>query len=159
MTAGGLRKLKKGAIPLCFEWNGYELPALRPSVWDRYPRVESPSPESDSDTEMAEMDQDYCLVPETGARASDLADENEALRCWVAELHASTAPALRNRAPVRIWWGCALLHQIRVLQAFPGILATYWTCCDSQDGTQNQRQDGSNQQPHSLSPNNGRSNW
>uniref|UniRef100_A0A3Q1HZH2 THAP domain-containing protein 1 n=1 Tax=Acanthochromis polyacanthus TaxID=80966 RepID=A0A3Q1HZH2_9TELE len=91
VTAGGLRKLKKGVIPLYFEWNGYELPAPRPSVWDQRTRVEIPVPESDSDAEMetaseAETDHDYCLVPETGARASDLADKNEALRRRIGEL-------------------------------------------------------------------------
>ncbi|KAM3613126.1 uncharacterized protein V6R79_020862 [Siganus canaliculatus] len=90
VTAAGLRKLKKGAIPLYFQWNGWELPASRPSVWDRRPRVESPALESESDVEMetdkAEMDHDYCLVPEIGARASDLADENEALLRKIGEL-------------------------------------------------------------------------
>uniref|UniRef100_A0A8C9YC65 THAP domain-containing protein 1 n=1 Tax=Sander lucioperca TaxID=283035 RepID=A0A8C9YC65_SANLU len=83
VTARGLRRLKKGAVPVYFSWNGYKLPAPRPSVWERRPRAESPAPESDSDSEMeTEMarDHDYCVVPQAGARASNLADENEALR-------------------------------------------------------------------------------
>ncbi|XP_041953724.1 uncharacterized protein LOC121713279 [Alosa sapidissima] len=90
VTAGGLRRLKKGAVPVYFSWNGYELPAPRPSVWERRPRAESPAPESDSDSEMeteiAPPDHDYSVVPQTGARASNLADENKALRRQVREL-------------------------------------------------------------------------
>ncbi|XP_051802466.1 uncharacterized protein LOC127533431 [Acanthochromis polyacanthus] len=111
VTAGGLRKLKKGAIPLYFEWNGYELPTPRPSVWDRRTRVEIPVPESDSDAEMetaseAEKDHDYCLVPETGARASDLADENDALRRRIGELEEQLeALQLRQRFGIERLYG------------------------------------------------------
>lgn len=91
-------------MPLYFQWNGWELPAPRPSVWDRRPRVEIPAPESESDAEMemetdiAERDHDYCLVPETGARASDLSDENEALRLKIRELQQQVeALQLRQR--------------------------------------------------------------
>ncbi|XP_055034355.1 uncharacterized protein [Paramisgurnus dabryanus] len=101
VTAGGLRRLKKGAVPVYFSWNGYKLPAPRPSVWERRPRAESPAPESDSDSEMdTEMaiDHDYCVVPETGARASNLADENEALRRQIRELQQQLeAQKLRQR--------------------------------------------------------------
>uniref|UniRef100_A0A672FA09 THAP-type domain-containing protein n=1 Tax=Salarias fasciatus TaxID=181472 RepID=A0A672FA09_SALFA len=107
VTTRGLRKLKKGPIPLYFEWNGYELPAPRPSVCDRRPRVESPTPQSDSDAEMeteaenrseAGIDHDYCLVPETAARTSDLADENEALLEKIGELQQQLeALQLRQR--------------------------------------------------------------
>uniref|UniRef100_A0A671TQT4 THAP domain-containing protein 1 n=1 Tax=Sparus aurata TaxID=8175 RepID=A0A671TQT4_SPAAU len=89
VTVGGLRRLKKGTVPVYFSWNGYELPAPRTSVLERRPRAESPAPESDSDSEMeTEMapDHDYCVVPQTGARANDLADENEALRRQITEL-------------------------------------------------------------------------
>ena len=89
VTAKGLRRLKKGTVPVLFAWNGYELPAPRPSVWDRRPRAESPPPEPDSDSEMeTEMppDHEYCVVPQTGARANDLVDENEALRLQIREL-------------------------------------------------------------------------
>ena len=59
------------------------------TVWERRPRAESPAPESDSDSEMVtEMapDHDYCVVHKTGARASNLADENETLHCQIREL-------------------------------------------------------------------------
>ena len=58
---------------------------LRPD--ERRPRAESPEAESDSEmeTEMA-PDHDYCGVPKTGARASNLSDENEALRRQIREL-------------------------------------------------------------------------
>ena len=48
-----------------------------------------PAPESDSDSEMeTEMapDHDYYVVPKTGARVINLADENKALHCQVREL-------------------------------------------------------------------------
>ena len=89
VTVGGRRRVKKGAIPVLFSWNGYQLPAPRPSVWERRPRAESPPPEPDSDSEMETgmaPDHDYCVVPQTGARASNLSDENEALRRQIREL-------------------------------------------------------------------------
>uniref|UniRef100_A0A667WZE9 THAP-type domain-containing protein n=1 Tax=Myripristis murdjan TaxID=586833 RepID=A0A667WZE9_9TELE len=49
-TAGGLRRLKKGTIPVYFLWNGYELPAPRPSVWERRPWAEFSAPESELDS-------------------------------------------------------------------------------------------------------------
>uniref|UniRef100_A0A667YBL2 THAP-type domain-containing protein n=1 Tax=Myripristis murdjan TaxID=586833 RepID=A0A667YBL2_9TELE len=83
------KRLKKGTVPVYFSWNGYKLPAPRPSVWERRPRAEFLAPESDSDSKMeTEMapDHAYCVVPPTGARASNLADENEALRRQIREL-------------------------------------------------------------------------
>ena len=50
-------------------------------------RVHPPEPDSDSEmeTEMA-PDHDYCVVPQTGARASNLAEENKALCRQIREL-------------------------------------------------------------------------
>uniref|UniRef100_A0A3Q1GAP5 THAP-type domain-containing protein n=1 Tax=Acanthochromis polyacanthus TaxID=80966 RepID=A0A3Q1GAP5_9TELE len=78
VTVGGLRKLKKGSVPVYFAWNGYKLPAPRQRVWERHS-------ESEMETKIA-PDHDYCIVPQTGARASNLADENEALLRQVKEL-------------------------------------------------------------------------
>uniref|UniRef100_A0A3B1JQQ6 THAP domain-containing protein 1 n=1 Tax=Astyanax mexicanus TaxID=7994 RepID=A0A3B1JQQ6_ASTMX len=35
VTAGGLRRLQSGAIPLLFSWNEYTLPTPRQNVWER----------------------------------------------------------------------------------------------------------------------------
>ena len=59
------------------------------SVWERRPRADSSPPRPDSDLEMeTEMapDHDYCVVPQTGARASNLAEENKALCRQIREL-------------------------------------------------------------------------
>ncbi|KAK0134860.1 THAP domain-containing protein 2 [Merluccius polli] len=82
VTAGGFRRLQKGSVPVLFSWNGFELPAPRPSVWERRPRPESPDV-SDNEMEIAGVatDHDY-----TGIRASDLAEDNEALRRRILEL-------------------------------------------------------------------------
>ncbi|XP_051528759.1 uncharacterized protein LOC127426177 isoform X3 [Myxocyprinus asiaticus] len=34
LTSGGLRRLKKGALPCFFAWNNYTLPTQTPNVWD-----------------------------------------------------------------------------------------------------------------------------
>ena len=39
VTVSGRRRVKKGAIPVLFSWNGYQLPAPRPSVWERRPQA------------------------------------------------------------------------------------------------------------------------
>lgn len=54
VTAGGLRRLQKGAMPVLFSWNEYALLTPRPNVWERRPRAESPIPDltADSDSEM-----------------------------------------------------------------------------------------------------------
>ena len=67
VTAKGLRRLKKGTVPVLFAWNGYELPAPRLSAGGK-----SPPPEPDSDSEMeTEMppDHEYCVVPSVGGNA------------------------------------------------------------------------------------------
>ncbi|KAK0146645.1 THAP domain-containing protein 2 [Merluccius polli] len=68
VTGGGLKRLQKGAIP----------------------RPESPTPDSDSASEMEIVapDHDYCVVSETGVRATtaDLVDANEALHQRIREL-------------------------------------------------------------------------
>lgn len=87
VTTGGLRRLQKGSVPVLFSWNGYELPPPRPSVWERRPRPESPDV-SDYEMEIAEVatDHDDPVEPQTDTRASDLADDNEALRRRIMDL-------------------------------------------------------------------------
>lgn len=41
----GRRLLKKGVVPVLFEWNNFSLPPTRPGVWER--RERPPSPEDD----------------------------------------------------------------------------------------------------------------
>ncbi|KAK0155174.1 THAP domain-containing protein 2 [Merluccius polli] len=90
VTGGGLKRLQKGAIPVLFTWNEFQLPTTRPSVWERCQRPESPTPDSDSASEMEIVapDHDYCVVSETGVRATtaDLVDANEALHQRIREL-------------------------------------------------------------------------
>ena len=44
VTAGGLKRLHKGAIPVLFAWNEFQVATPRPSVWERRPRPDSPTP-------------------------------------------------------------------------------------------------------------------
>ncbi|XP_063734613.1 uncharacterized protein LOC134861367 [Eleginops maclovinus] len=89
VTAGGLRKLQKGSVPVLFSWNGFELSAPRPSVWERRPRPDVESPDvSDNEMEIAAVatDHDYSVLPQTVIRASDLVEDKEALRRRILEL-------------------------------------------------------------------------
>ena len=125
MTAGGLKRLQKGTIPVLFARNGYQLPVPRPSVWLSttctqtqglainylYPdpvfgngvRRLSDIPDSGSDSDemetvTVEPDQDYCVAPGMGVKANVLTDENEALRQKMRELqHQFEVLQLRQR--------------------------------------------------------------
>ncbi|KAK7939415.1 hypothetical protein WMY93_002741 [Mugilogobius chulae] len=85
----GRRRLKKGAVPVLFEWNNYSLPATRPSsVWDRRERPPTPdAPEEEPVMDIDLADHDYCSSAEPAAL--DLAlDETSALRAENAQLRA-----------------------------------------------------------------------
>lgn len=90
VTAGGQRRLNKGAVPSLFVWNDYTIPAPRLNVWECRPRCPSPDlAASDSDSEMEVQiapDHDYSLTPTTSVMADDLANENEALKRKIQEL-------------------------------------------------------------------------
>lgn len=86
-TAGGRRRLKKGAVPVLFEWNGYSLPAARPGVWDRTERPNTPDLPDDNEPvmEVDRNDHDYCSTTEPGA--VDLAlGETEGLQSELSKL-------------------------------------------------------------------------
>ena len=90
MTAGGQRRLNKGAVPSLFAWNDYAIPAPRLNVWDRWLRCPSPgiaAPDSASEMEVqVAPDHDYCVTPMTSVMSDELASENEALKKRVQEL-------------------------------------------------------------------------
>uniref|UniRef100_A0A671Z0Y7 THAP-type domain-containing protein n=1 Tax=Sparus aurata TaxID=8175 RepID=A0A671Z0Y7_SPAAU len=90
VTAGGQRRLNKGAVTSLFAWNDYAIPAPRLNVWDRRPRCPSPGiAASDSDSEMevqVALDHDYCITLMTLVMSDELASENEALKKKVQEL-------------------------------------------------------------------------
>ncbi|KAL7395247.1 hypothetical protein ABVT39_013055 [Epinephelus coioides] len=90
VTAGGQRRLNKGAVPSLFAWNDYTIPAPRLNVWVRRPRCPFPDlAASDSDSEMEVQvapEHDYCVTPMTSVMSNELASENEALKRKVQEL-------------------------------------------------------------------------
>ncbi|KAF3851634.1 hypothetical protein F7725_013406, partial [Dissostichus mawsoni] len=75
VTAGGLNRVQKGATPVLFAWNNYELPTPRRNVWERRPRAESPTPDMTAEYEVetvAPPDHDYCLNPATAVMANQI---------------------------------------------------------------------------------------
>uniref|UniRef100_A0A3Q2QTY3 DDE Tnp4 domain-containing protein n=1 Tax=Fundulus heteroclitus TaxID=8078 RepID=A0A3Q2QTY3_FUNHE len=78
--------LKRGAIPVLFEWNNYSVPVpRRTSVWERRPKEgEAESPAAAEPTvdrsEMVAPDHDYCVSPASGDMANELAIQKEALQ-------------------------------------------------------------------------------
>ncbi|KAK5924926.1 hypothetical protein CgunFtcFv8_017498 [Champsocephalus gunnari] len=84
VTAGGLNRVQKGATPVLFAWNNYELPTPRRNVWEGRPRAESPTPDLTAEYEVetvAPSDHNYSLNPATAV----MADENEALKMQIRE--------------------------------------------------------------------------
>lgn len=95
VTPAGLKRLRKGAIPVLFSWNEYSLPNPRPSVWERRPRAErpnvTPTPDLTEDSESVMTtsvapDHDYCFTPATAVMAHEVTNENEALHLKIRRL-------------------------------------------------------------------------
>ncbi|XP_062336855.1 uncharacterized protein LOC134036116 [Osmerus eperlanus] len=63
---GGRRRLKEGAVPMLFAWNGYSLPAAKPSVCERAQRPED-EVEDSMDVDVLLQCHDYCAKPEPSA--------------------------------------------------------------------------------------------
>ncbi|CAM4596433.1 unnamed protein product [Leuciscus chuanchicus] len=66
-TPAGRRRLKKGAVPVLFQWNNFSLPAPRPRVWER---TERPNTETTHDPSVEldyPPDHDYCDSSEPAA--------------------------------------------------------------------------------------------
>uniref|UniRef100_A0A8C6SF19 THAP domain-containing protein 1 n=1 Tax=Neogobius melanostomus TaxID=47308 RepID=A0A8C6SF19_9GOBI len=87
ITPRGKRLLKKGTVPVLFEWNNYSLPEPRLGVWERRPRQEESAAAADptedssgSEMEVVAPDHDYCVSAATGVMANELLRENESLR-------------------------------------------------------------------------------
>jgi len=79
----GRRRLKKGVVPVLFEWNNFSLPPTRAGGWER--RERPPQPEDawedtpDHGTPGVPMEHDYTSKPE--AAVVDLVlEENASLR-------------------------------------------------------------------------------
>ncbi|KAJ8356868.1 hypothetical protein SKAU_G00196620 [Synaphobranchus kaupii] len=93
-TPGGLRRLKKGAVPLLFQWNNYVLPSRLPSVWERRERstsAENYGDDDDADDIHCAQDHDYCAVPDPAVvdLSLDLArTEKEEMQSKIAKLTA-----------------------------------------------------------------------
>uniref|UniRef100_A0A672FUQ0 THAP-type domain-containing protein n=1 Tax=Salarias fasciatus TaxID=181472 RepID=A0A672FUQ0_SALFA len=85
---GRRRLLKKGAVPVLFQWNNFSLPSSRPGVWERVERPDIPVEEADSDDRTMDtdyLDHDYCSSAEPAAL--DLAlGKYEELQAKYAEL-------------------------------------------------------------------------
>ena len=70
-TPGGLHRLRKGALPVLFEWNGYEV-RQRVSIWQRRERptncpdqtVRDIDGDDETVMEVPSFDHDYCTAPE-----------------------------------------------------------------------------------------------
>ncbi|KAK7895700.1 hypothetical protein WMY93_021025 [Mugilogobius chulae] len=87
-TPQGRRHLRKGVVPVLFQWNNYSLPAPRPGVWERRERPEPPlanDAEDDLPMDVACPEHYYCSSAEPAAL--DLAlSENVELRSELAAL-------------------------------------------------------------------------
>lgn len=71
-TPGGRHRLRKGSIPVLFQWNDYRIQAPRPGVWERREKPPTPSyAEVDADHEtcynVSMKHHDYCVPPEPSA--------------------------------------------------------------------------------------------
>ncbi|XP_076835893.1 uncharacterized protein LOC143481680 [Brachyhypopomus gauderio] len=83
-SESGRRRLKKGAVPMLFEWNNFSVPLSRPGVWERRKRP------SEGDTPFTEADrlpEDHDYASATDPAAVDLVlKENALLREEILQL-------------------------------------------------------------------------
>ncbi|KAK7930417.1 hypothetical protein WMY93_006812 [Mugilogobius chulae] len=128
----GRRRLKKGAVPVLFEWNNYSLPATRPSVWDRRERPPTPdAPEEEPVMDIDLADHDYCSSAEPAAL--DLAlDETSALRAENAQLRAQME-AMTIRCKFGLERFSSSDEQIRLYTRFASYarLMSFWSQIES----------------------------
>ncbi|KAK7144577.1 hypothetical protein R3I94_010866 [Phoxinus phoxinus] len=106
-TPEGKRQLKKGAVPVLFQWNDYSIPSPRLSVWDRVNKLQ---PELASVEDGQHMDctpaadHDYSSVPEPAFMDSaidentKLKEENYSLKKEIQELKISCKFGLQRFA-------------------------------------------------------------
>ncbi|XP_041708291.2 uncharacterized protein LOC121542809 isoform X3 [Coregonus clupeaformis] len=89
-TPAGRRRLKKGAVPVLFQWNNFSLPAPRPGVWER---TERPNTEGIQYTVAMEMAAEDIVIQETlGAEVELLEDVNKAHKQSPPEIPRVSVP-------------------------------------------------------------------
>uniref|UniRef100_A0A8C6MHG4 THAP domain-containing protein 1 n=1 Tax=Nothobranchius furzeri TaxID=105023 RepID=A0A8C6MHG4_NOTFU len=84
----GRRLLKKGAVPLLFEWSNFSLPTPRPGLWERKerPAQEDDREDTPDDAPEVPMQHDYASAPDPAIvdlvleENTSLRDENRLLR-------------------------------------------------------------------------------
>ncbi|KAK6309028.1 hypothetical protein J4Q44_G00204910 [Coregonus suidteri] len=84
-TPAGRRRLKKGAVPVLFQWNNFSVPAPRPGVWERTERPNTETMNNPSVELDCPPDHDYCNITEPAALDMSL-DHNEELSVEIARL-------------------------------------------------------------------------
>uniref|UniRef100_A0A8C6KLP5 THAP domain-containing protein 1 n=1 Tax=Nothobranchius furzeri TaxID=105023 RepID=A0A8C6KLP5_NOTFU len=72
----GRRLLKKGAVPLLFEWNNFSLPTPRPGVWERRERPAQEDDREDTPDNAPEVPMQHDYASEN----TSFRDENRLLR-------------------------------------------------------------------------------
>uniref|UniRef100_A0A3Q2QHH3 THAP-type domain-containing protein n=1 Tax=Fundulus heteroclitus TaxID=8078 RepID=A0A3Q2QHH3_FUNHE len=106
-TPEGLRILKKGAIPVLFEWDNYILLPPRLSVWKCRPLAD---PAEDPDTEMdmtGAPDHDYCVSVTMGQIANKSVKETEGLHRIIEQLRVQVKDLqLQKRMRKRAQYRC-----------------------------------------------------
>ncbi|KAJ7991283.1 hypothetical protein DPEC_G00295720 [Dallia pectoralis] len=85
LTPAGRRLLKKGAVPLLFQWNNYSLPAPWPGVWERTERPNTESTDDPSVESDPPPDHNYCDIAEPAALDMSL-DRNGELHVEITRL-------------------------------------------------------------------------
>lgn len=83
-SKSGQRLLKRGAVPMLFEWNNFSIPLSRPGVWERREQpmeYETPVQEADA----LPGDHDFALSPDPAA-VNLVLEENLLLREEVLQL-------------------------------------------------------------------------
>ncbi|XP_076834484.1 uncharacterized protein LOC143480597 isoform X1 [Brachyhypopomus gauderio] len=101
----GRRTLRKGAVPVLFQWNNYSVPVSRPSVWQRRKRPsDEPLGEEEPVEENHLFEHDYCAVPDPAAldlalqQTDELREEVERLRSQIEDLSVRQRFCLRRFA-------------------------------------------------------------
>uniref|UniRef100_A0A3B5QXF9 THAP domain-containing protein 1 n=1 Tax=Xiphophorus maculatus TaxID=8083 RepID=A0A3B5QXF9_XIPMA len=108
-TPGGRRMVKKGAVPVLFQWNNFCVQPGRASVWERVSRPEPDSGATDPPVECTYADHDYCSVPEP-AGLDMVINENQKLK---EEIKALTN---KSKLPLHRSHGERLPPRLRLLR-------------------------------------------
>lgn len=85
-SEGGKRRLKKGVVPMLFQWNNYQIPPSRPGVWDRVVRpplsesFDEPSDDLPMESTNVMVDHDSAAVDITLAPTEEVVQLREQVR-------------------------------------------------------------------------------